>query len=496
MPTMTRAGYRPPKAPRGAGPAKAPKGRKKKKKRGANAVTAASLAVFALAVCIGALTLIIYAQTQPYRDAFAPGTSLGGSPLAGLDAQQGALLLHEQTDEAVAAWRYKWSYAGTTYGLSAQDVGLAVDVNATLDPLWQRGKGNMLSAWLDLLALRRRPQQAQVQVTYDLAPAQELLRLMKADIDRDATDATVSFVPGSSAPFRFMAEQTGLRLDTQALLGDVERSLQSLTPGEAALAPQELAPAVYEAALREATVLRGRATVTFAPDEAARRNASLAVEAINGAVVAPGETLSFNALAGARTQQAGYVEAVEPAYGPDARGVGGGVCQTATALYQAALLGDVAVAERHAAAYPVAYAQPGLEAAVSDQGLDLALANDTDTPLYVTARLYALDEDAEGGYAIEAQVIGAPLASRFRLESQAEETGTIEEPVYVRDSEGLYATYADERVPVREGMPGVRAQVTRVETDRQGEELSRETVSEDEYAPIAPAVYVGVSARE
>ena len=88
------------------------------------------------------------------------------------------------------------------------------------------------------------------------------------------------------------------------------------------------------------------------------------------------------------------------------------------------------------------------------------------------------------------------LGVRYALESQTLDTQTIDEPVYVRDRESRYATYTDERVPVTSGEPGYTVRVERVTLGEGGEELSRETISEDTYDPVAPAIYVGVTERE
>ena len=93
------------------------------------------------------------------------------------------------------------------------------------------------------------------------------------------------------------------------------------------------------------------------------------------------------------------------------------------------------------------------------------------------------------------QLFGEPLSVRYALETQAQETAIPTEPVYVRDREGRYATYTDERVPVGEGEPGYTATVERLTLDALGNELERENVSTDSYEPVAPTVYVGVTER-
>ena len=222
-------------------------------------------------------------------------------------------------------------------------------------------------------------------------------------------------------------------------------------------------------------------------DEVSATNASLAARSLHGLRIEAGESLSFNEAVGRRTQEAGYVFADEPAYGPNVAGVGGGVCQVSTALYQAALLGGIEVTSRSAAVYPVGYCEMGQEAAVSDQGLDLVIENSTQMPLFLTARVYT-ENDA---HYVEIQLIGEALEERYALVSQPLETMTPTEPVYVRDSEGRYATYTDERVPVLEAMTGYTSLVERVTLDEEGNAIARETISEDEYDPIPQAIYVG-----
>ena len=93
-------------------------------------------------------------------------------------------------------------------------------------------------------------------------------------------------------------------------------------------------------------------------------------------------------------------------------------------------------------------------------------------------------------------LIGEELGRRYALESQVSEMDLIEEPVYVRDREGKYATYTDERVPVSDALPGYTASVTRVTLDSEGQEISREEISEDVYEPAPPMIYVGMQERE
>lgn len=491
MPTMTQAGYTPPQnhMPPEKKPGRPKKPRKKKKKM--NGTVIVSLLIFLAAVLIGSVTLLLFVQMEPYTGTFVPGTSLMGYPLAGLTAEEGESLLNELTQGAVSGWSCEITWGEKTYALTAEEMKLSIDASATLDPLWQIGRSDkFVKRYLSMLSAKASPTDAEPVITYDMAAADALLETIKQDVERDPIDATVQFTPGSSEPFRFTQESVGLALDTAPLRRRIEEGVQKMEPVKLVVEPENVEPAVYQAEFENAIVMRGGVTLTLVQDDAAAANAALAAKALNGLRVDSGETLSFNEVVGTRTAQAGYVEAAEPAYGPDVFGVGGGVCQLSTALYQAALLSEIPVETHSAAAYPVPYSEKGQEAAVSDQGLDLVLKNDTDMPLFVTARVYRSGEN----WKAEVMLIGMPIDGRYHLETTEEEIVPPEEPVYVRDSDGRYAVYTDERVPGPDAQPGYKVKVERVKMEK-GEEKSRETISENEYPPVPQIIYVGSQER-
>ena len=493
LPTMTQAGYTPPQKsapPRANPPGKQKKPKKSRKRRkGIGTAGVVSLIIFLIAVLIGSCALFLYAQTAPYSDTFLPGTTVSGYALGGLTAQEGAEALAMLTDDAVSAWQYTLTWNDQTYTLDSAAVSLSVDVAATLDPLWQIGRGgSMLTRYLAMLSLRGDGRAEKPALTYDMDAVDAFLSAVKAQVDCASVDATVTYLPGNSEPFRFTDERAGRELETDAIRARIEAAILNLSPETEALEPKELAPNVYRVELENATVLRARVVVPLSGSEAAQQNAALAAVQFQNVRIEPGESLSFNQTVGLRTDESGYVQAEEPAYGQNISGVGGGVCQVSSALYRLALLGGMDVTERSAAVYPVAYCEAGQEAAVSDQGLDLVLVNNTQTPLFLTARVYASDD----GQTMEFQLIGQETDGRFTLESQIETIEAPTEPVYVRDSEGRYATYTDERIPVGQPMPGYRVTVSRI---NEGTNQS-EVVSEDTYDGVAQIVYVGVQQRD
>ena len=495
MPTMTRAGYTPPKAEPQKPPKPQPTKKKKKhkKKKGMSGAAIVSLLIFALAAAIGVGTIFVYTQTQPYLHTFAPGTMLMGYPLAGATHEDAQALIERIEEEHVRTWQAEIACMNQTYTITAEDVSLAIDKEATLEPLWAAAReGGMLSRYLEMLRIRHEPVIMQPVLSFDLAPVDAIMSIICADVECESIDATVSFRPGSAQPFVFTDEEAGYALDTSGVKSSIEKDILRLRPSAVTLEPQVIEPKVYRAVLENSLLLRGHMTVKLEGNEASISNAVLASGALNGLCIEPGETLSFNETVGARTQERGYLSAPEPAYGENIAGVGGGVCQVSTALYRAALMAGVEVPKRSAAVRPVDYCPMGQEAAVSDQGLDLELHNQTESKLFISTRVYQQEKQSY----LEIMLIGEELGRRYALESGVQELEMIEEPVYVRDREGKYAKYTDERVPVSDALPGYTASVSRLTLDADGQEISREIISENVYEAAAPMIYVGVTERE
>ena len=138
--------------------------------------------------------------------------------------------------------------------------------------------------------------------------------------------------------------------------------------------------------------LIGRGTSTYFHSIASRvHNVSLAASKINGTLVKPGETFSFNQTLGEVSRKTGYQPAYIISEGRTILGDGGGVCQVSTTLFRALLNAGLPIVERQSHAYRVSYYEqdspPGLDATVYSPSPDLKFTNDT--PGYILIQAIA-----------------------------------------------------------------------------------------------------------
>ena len=122
----------------------------------------------------------------------------------------------------------------------------------------------------------------------------------------------------------------------------------------------------------------------FNPSQVNRtENIRLAAKALDGKLLAPGERFSFNESVGRRTFEAGYKEAMIIEGNKFIPGLGGGVCQVSSTLYNLVNLAHLEILERHHHSLPVDYVPPGQDATVSYRILDFKFRNTTDNYLQI-----------------------------------------------------------------------------------------------------------------
>ena len=131
----------------------------------------------------------------------------------------------------------------------------------------------------------------------------------------------------------------------------------------------------------------GYCKTEYTDNENRNENLRLACSKLNGKILQPGETLSYNETLGKRTAEAGYKPA--PAYSGTelVDEVGGGICQVSSTLYLSSLFAELTIVERKNHGFPASYIPLGLDATVNWGTTDLKIRNDYDLPVKILAEI-------------------------------------------------------------------------------------------------------------
>lgn len=206
-------------------------------------------------------------------------------------------------------------------------------------------------------------------------------------------------------------------------------------------------------------------------------NVALACRKIDGTVLYPEDEFSFNDIVGARTVENGFKSAYIIKDGEFVEGIGGGVCQVSSTLYNCALLANLTITCVRAHSLPVSYVAPSFDAMVSTAS-DLRFVNTLSSP--VTIKMFA-----DGKY-LKAEMYGIESCT-IRRRSQTIETLPFD--VEYRDDATLKL---GEEVVDTYGKAGLRSQGF-LEYYQNGKLLKTVLIRKDTYFPQKRIVLRGTA---
>ncbi|MBQ7900680.1 MAG: VanW family protein [Clostridia bacterium] len=203
---------------------------------------------------------------------------------------------------------------------------------------------------------------------------------------REAQDAQYTTNNGE---YVFTPEVKGISFDIDAARAIIEDNVSNTQPYR--IPAQITIPDVTVAQLqsRFAVDTLGTYTTNYSSSDANRAsNVALAASKINGVVLNPGERFSFNGVVGPRTAAAGFKVAHVYVGDSVADGLGGGICQVSSTLYNAVLLADLKIVSRTNHSMPVGYVPLGRDATVSYGTIDFVFENNKKHPVTISATTY------------------------------------------------------------------------------------------------------------
>ncbi len=214
-------------------------------------------------------------------------------------------------------------------------------------------------------------------------------------------------------------EKTGLKLDVTAtmdtLIKKLKEELYKTEDVSVTAVCKVTEPEYTKEQLSECTDLLGEYSTNYGTSTAERAtNVELAAKRINGFELYPGETFSTAKTIKDRTEANGYKQAAEYSNGKVVDGIGGGVCQVATTLYNAVINAELEIVERKPHQMVVSYVPLARDAAIAGDYQDFKFKNNLDYPVYIAAT-------AGGGY-LNFKIFGHETRSPERTISFEPET--------------------------------------------------------------------------
>ncbi|MBQ9757116.1 MAG: VanW family protein [Clostridia bacterium] len=230
--------------------------------------------------------------------------------------------------------------------------------------------------------------------------------------------------------------------------------------------PEKTAKTLEEMLFRD---VMGSFSSSFATSTEARaHNVRLTAERVDGYILMPGDVFSYDSTVGKRTAANGYREAGVYIGNKVETGIGGGICQTSSTLYSAALYANLGIVSRTSHSLPVAYVPAGQDATIAEGYIDLKIKNNTEYPVKFEAKT--------NGRTLVCRVLGVKEEG-VEVELYHQRINTFEPETEKTANPEIPEGY---KKTIEKGSGGYSVASTRI-VRKNGEEIKREKLTNSVY---------------
>ena len=401
------------------------------------------------------------------QDIFFPGVTVDGIDLGGMTRDEAHALFADRQTQTASAFSLVIASGEKRWRITSQEVPVTFNADTILEQAYNVGHTGTLEQRVS--EIQRARDEGVVFVTgytYERSAVRALVDTIADSLDYEAQDATLDAFDPNNHTFTFTEESAGYRVDRELLHSDILAALDERAYDRVILVQGEsVEPQVTLARLEGLFGKISSFTTKTTKDNDRNTNIALSAAALNGRMVLPGETLSFNDCTGQRTGEKGYREAGAIAGGMLVDDTGGGVCQTSSTLFNAVVRADLEIVTRYAHSWPSSYVNKGEDATVNWPSLDFVFRNNGQFPVFVVA-WYANQE-------VTVEIYGQMLEDGQTIDLYSEVTQTL------KPSDDILYTL-DESLPAgtrkagRQKRTGYVVDTCKVYYDAEGNELRRE----------------------
>ncbi len=347
-------------------------------------------------------------------------------------------------------------------------------------------QGNVIERYTALKDLEHENKVLDVELQFDVQTINDVLTQKCAQFDQKAVNVSLKRENGQ---FQVVEGQTGYVLDVETSIDRVYNYLTQDWDGRPCRIQLDVTVDEPQGSAEELAQVKdvlGSFTTSFRTSGADRSaNVSNGCALINGTTLYPGEEFSTYDAVSPFTQANGYYMAGSYVNGRVVDSLGGGICQVSTTLYNAVLLAELEVTERHNHSMIVTYVEPSADAAIAESsGKDFRFVNNTDYPIYIegytngskqiTFNIYG-KETRDPGHSVryESEVLEVINPPADQLTADASQPVGY---VVVTDSAHI----------------GYKARLWKIVTEN-GVEVSRTEVNSSSYKMVPRSAVVGVA---
>lgn len=334
-------------------------------------------------LCLGGGLIYMYRIVSVFDTVFANNIYVEHLPLEGLTKEEGYQLVKEQCDTYNATQFIELTHEQQNVRIPLTELNPTYNIDAVLTEAFKKGhEGNLFSRYRTAQHGLEEPAYFDVTPKYTHVTIQQVLLTYAPTFYTAPVDATIK---RESRSFVITPEVSGEALDCLATGDKIYTTLLGGSPTTQAI-EIVLQPVKSQITAESLKTIQAPIASFYTAyndtDSNRNQNLILAAEKIN-CVLLPGEVFSLGEQLEPITAEAGYFNSKVILNGKLEEGIGGGVCQIASTLYNAVLLSNLDITMRANHSLPVAYVPLGRDATYATGSIDFQFQNNSDYPLFI-----------------------------------------------------------------------------------------------------------------
>jgi vancomycin resistance protein YoaR len=415
-----------------------------------------------------------------YRDTIYDGVMIENLDIGGLSVTQAQKKVKNHFDDLIVNGEICFKYGNQVFHTKNKDIRYSFDYTNAANEAYKIGReGNYFERLQKILSLYTQPYNITLKPAYEHEKLDAIIYNIQKNIDQQAKDATIIRKNGE---FIITDERIGQQLNvnkTKALLEEELTKNKFEDEITIELPVETVSPKITSESLSTIHDLTGEYTTIFNINRKGRtQNLRLASNKINGFVLMPMEIFSFNEVVGPRTKESGYKDAPVILKGEVVPGLGGGVCQVSSTLYNAILLNNLEVVERYNHTLPSSYVAKGMDATVSYGVLDFKFKNTMNTPIYIESYMIS--------NRLIVKIYGRKIDNK-KVRVITEQNQVVKRPLEIKYDDNLLE--GQEKIE-QKGRDGYKVTTYRLIYEN-GKLLGKQKISKDYYKPQKQIIIKG-----
>lgn len=422
------------------------------------------VSIIVISIAIGSFGIFSVLNRSTIYD----GIKIENFDVSNMSKEEASKMLKTNLEKDLKQKSMTLNYGDKVYKLNLRELGFYYEIDDAIDEAYSVGReGNIFHRLKTVVRTKKYGEEIKVQISSDPSKINSLVNEIAQEINLESKDAVLNFNGGKIS---VIDEVVGKKVDTEVLKNRIEDNICKLE--EIQIPVDDIIPQKTKALLGRINGKISEFSTSFKGSSADRiENIKVAAKAINGKIVMPEEAVSFNDLTGPRIKSNGYKEANVIIGGDFTPGVGGGVCQVSTTVYNSLLLADLEILERHPHSIPAKYVSYGQDAAVSYGHLDLKFKNKFEFPIYLNTQVI--------GDRLYVFVYGDRSSKNYEIRIKPELVEKVDPKVETIFDSTLKP---GEKVAVQQGRTGYKIKTYKI-TMMNGKEIKRELITSDYYKP-------------